>query len=301
MHTLLYIVHIFISFRLAILVFCSFVLLCLHISAACGARTQEFHSHVLVQWYKQSVGDALKLVVTFYGTTQPVYTPEFPESRFEAKIDKNFGNLTIVKTVQEDEGYYHCEQGSCVSGEWSGMYLLMESNPPTESNPLHPGDTATLQCSVLTNSENNTCSGHHNVFWFRDGSNKSLPNIIYTHGNRTDQCEKRSDPQDGCVYRFSKNVGSSDAGTYYCAVATCGEILFGNGTTLDVQVIKPFLFVKYVCTVPHPLLHVCVLYTLSVTAQTEADDDINYAALSFSERKTRGRRTREHTEDTVFS
>uniref|UniRef100_A0A3Q4MSV8 Ig-like domain-containing protein n=1 Tax=Neolamprologus brichardi TaxID=32507 RepID=A0A3Q4MSV8_NEOBR len=96
-------------------------------------------------------------------------------------------------------------------------------------------DTATLQCSVLTNSEKNTCSGHHNVFWFRDGSNKSLPNIIYTHGNRTDQCEQRSDPQDGCVYRFSKTVSSSDAGTYYCAVATCGEILFGNGTKLDVQ------------------------------------------------------------------
>lgn len=90
----------------------------------CARTTKEISSRV--QWYKQSVGDALKLVVTFYGTTQPVYTPEFPESRFEAKIDKNFGNLTIVKTVQEDEGYYHCEQGSCVSGEWSGMYLLVK-------------------------------------------------------------------------------------------------------------------------------------------------------------------------------
>uniref|UniRef100_A0A3P8NJ94 Ig-like domain-containing protein n=1 Tax=Astatotilapia calliptera TaxID=8154 RepID=A0A3P8NJ94_ASTCA len=203
----------------------------------CARTTKEISSRV--QWYKQSVGDALKLVVTFYGTTQPVYTPEFPESRFEAKIDKNFGNLTIVKTVQEDEACF--EECLCVlyytgNTQRSSNYIVVQKQ--MESNPVYSGDTATLECS------NNTCSGHHNVFWFRDGSNKSLPNIIYTHGNRTDQCEKRSDPQDGCVYRFSKNVGSSDAGTYYCAVATCGEILFGNGTTLDVQgiLIKPFLF-----------------------------------------------------------
>ncbi|XP_035771716.1 signal-regulatory protein beta-2-like [Neolamprologus brichardi] len=168
------------------------------------------------------------------------------ESRFSAHNSKDFSNLTIWNVVQEDEGMYHCGIDTWIKLEWSGTYLLVKGNTertsnyivvrqPTESNPLRPGDTATLQCSVLTNSEKNTCSGHHNVFWFRDGSNKSLPNIIYTHGNRTDQCEQRSDPQDGCVYRFSKTVSSSDAGTYYCAVATCGEILFGNGTKLDVQ------------------------------------------------------------------
>ncbi|KAF3838700.1 hypothetical protein F7725_010468 [Dissostichus mawsoni] len=35
--------------------------------------------------------------------------------------------------------------------------------------------------------------------------------------------------------QLSKNVSSSDAGTYYCAVATCGEILFGHGTKLDIE------------------------------------------------------------------
>ncbi|KAK2848674.1 hypothetical protein Q5P01_008508 [Channa striata] len=30
-------------------------------------------------------------------------------------------------------------------------------------------------------------------------------------------------------------ISSSDAGTYYCAVATCGQILFGNGTKLDID------------------------------------------------------------------
>uniref|UniRef100_A0A3P8NK32 Ig-like domain-containing protein n=1 Tax=Astatotilapia calliptera TaxID=8154 RepID=A0A3P8NK32_ASTCA len=104
--------------------------------------------------------------------------------------------------------------------------LLIESNP---------GDTMTLQCSVFSDSDNKTCPGDLNILWVREGSDKSLPNIIYTDRNRSNECEKRSDHQKTCVYRFSKNVSSSDAGTYYCAVATCGEILFGSGTTVVIQ------------------------------------------------------------------
>ncbi|GLD53565.1 uncharacterized protein AKAME5_000629700 [Lates japonicus] len=32
-----------------------------------------------------------------------------------------------------------------------------------------------------------------------------------------------------------KNLSLSHAGTYYCAVASCGHILFGNGTKLDIE------------------------------------------------------------------
>ncbi|XP_063339116.1 uncharacterized protein LOC134633945 [Pelmatolapia mariae] len=209
----------------------------------CDLPNEELSSRK-VQWYKQRVGDTLKLIVSFYGTTKP--SSEFPESRFSAHNSKDFSNLTIWNVVQEDEGMYHCGIDTWIKFEWSGTYLLVKGNTertsnyivlqqPTESDPLRPGDTATLHCSVLKISEKNTCSGDHNVLWFRDGSNKSLPNIIYTDGNKTDQCEKRTDVQDGCVYRFSKKVNSTDAGTYYCAVATCGEILFGNGTTLHIQ------------------------------------------------------------------
>jgi len=90
----------------------------------------------------------------------------------------------------------------------------------------------TLQCSVLSDSENEMCPA--DVFWFRDVSQNSHPDIIYTDGNGRNECEKKSDTQKRCVYRFSKNISSSDAGTYYCAVATCGEILFGNGTKLGI-------------------------------------------------------------------
>nr|XP_014266941.2 signal-regulatory protein beta-2-like [Maylandia zebra] len=198
-----------------------------------------------VYWYRQSVGDTLKLIVRLYRDTEPVYASLFLKSRFSAKNANNFGKLTILETIKEDEGIYHCGTTAWYNLEWSGTYLLVKGNTertsnyivvqqPIESNPLRPGDTATLQCSVLSDSQNKTCPGVNNVFWFRAGSNKSHPNIIYTDGNRTDQCEKRSEHQKRCFYQL-KNVSSSDAGTYYCAVATCGEILLGNGTKLNMQ------------------------------------------------------------------
>uniref|UniRef100_A0A3P9CPC0 Ig-like domain-containing protein n=1 Tax=Maylandia zebra TaxID=106582 RepID=A0A3P9CPC0_9CICH len=94
-------------------------------------------------------------------------------------------------------------------------YIVVQKQ--MESNPVYSGDTATLECSVFSDSENKTCPGDHNVFWFRAGSH---PNIIYTDGKRHNEYENRSNPQKRCVYRFSKNVSFSDAGTYYCAVAT---------------------------------------------------------------------------------
>uniref|UniRef100_A0A3P8NKD1 Ig-like domain-containing protein n=1 Tax=Astatotilapia calliptera TaxID=8154 RepID=A0A3P8NKD1_ASTCA len=171
-----------------------------------------------LKWYKQSVGDTLKLIVTLI---QPKadFSPGFLSSRFRINNDANFSSLTILETVQEDEGHYHC-----TNTEWIGT--TWESNP---------GDTMTLQCSVFSDSDNKTCPGDLNILWVREGSDKSLPNIIYTDKNRSNECEKRSDHQKTCVYRFSKNVSSSDAGTYYCAVATCGEILFGSGTTVVIQ------------------------------------------------------------------
>uniref|UniRef100_A0A3P9AR20 Ig-like domain-containing protein n=1 Tax=Maylandia zebra TaxID=106582 RepID=A0A3P9AR20_9CICH len=258
-----------------------------------------------VNWYKQSVGDTLKLIVTLYKSTAD-FGPGFSSLRFGVYDGKNFTSLTILKTVQEDEGLYHCANTEWIGTTWSGMYLLVKGNKTSnyavsqlliESNPVRPGDTMTLQCSVFSDSDNKTCPGGLNIIWVREGSNKSQPNIIYTDRNRSNECEKRSDHQKTCVYRFSKNVSSSDAGTYYCAVATCGEILFGNGAKLDIQVLFAFcmwtfnffFFYIFFC---HP----------KIKADCEQQEqELNYAALNFSERKTRGRRKRDCAEDSVYS
>ncbi|KAI3351515.1 hypothetical protein L3Q82_020368 [Scortum barcoo] len=166
-----------------------------------------------------------------------------PEAHSPQKCVYNFSK----NVSSSDAGTYHCAVATC--GEilfGDGRKLDIQGNTQRTSNytvvqwltvsdSVHPGDLMTLQCSVLSDSENKTCPGDHNVYWFKTGSDKSHPNIIYTDGNRHDECDKRSDTQKSCIYRFSKSVSSSDAGTYYCAVATCGEILFGNGTKVEIE------------------------------------------------------------------
>ncbi|KAI3351531.1 hypothetical protein L3Q82_020385 [Scortum barcoo] len=131
-------------------------------------------------WYKQRVGDTLKLIATLMKHSNPAYGPEFSASRVEVKVDKDISTLTILSTIQEDEGMYHCGVTEWSKIIWSGTYLSLKGNTqrtsnytvvqwPTVSDSVRPGDLMTLQCSVLSDSENKTCPGDHNVYWFKTG------------------------------------------------------------------------------------------------------------------------------------
>ncbi|XP_040903639.1 signal-regulatory protein beta-2-like [Toxotes jaculatrix] len=166
--------------------------------------------------------------------------------RITAKQESGQFVLHISNTQLSDTAVYYCIKVTQSNMRFlKGIFLRIKGQEPditavTQdflSAPVHPGESVTLQCSVLSDPEKKTCPGDHSVFWFRAGSNESHPSFIYTHGNSGDQCGQSPEahsPQK-CVYSFSKNVSSSDAGTYYCAVATCGQILFGNRTKLDIE------------------------------------------------------------------
>ncbi|XP_049897831.1 uncharacterized protein LOC126388654, partial [Epinephelus moara] len=141
--------------------------------------------------------------------------------------------LHIHETKLSDTGLYYCLKVNLLDMTFSKSTLLRVKGPEPDitvvtqdfpSDPVRPGDSVTLQCSVLSDSEKKTCPEEHRVYWFRAASDESHPSLIYSHGN-SDGCEKSPgahSPQK-CIYSFSKDVSSSDAGTYYCAVATCGE------------------------------------------------------------------------------
>uniref|UniRef100_A0A4W6FAQ2 Ig-like domain-containing protein n=1 Tax=Lates calcarifer TaxID=8187 RepID=A0A4W6FAQ2_LATCA len=200
------------------------------VTLSCFFPESEY-SNTRIKWYKQTIGDTLLLITTLMkATAYPTFEEGFPSSRFNVNHTTTSSILTILRTVQEDEAMYHCAVTTWSKDHFQKMLNYTVVQWPTVSDPVHPGDSMTFQCSK-------TCLEDHHVYWFRARSDKSHPSLIYAHRNHSDTCEEGPEvhsPQK-CVYSFSKNVSSSDAGTYYCAVATCGEIIFGNGTKLDIE------------------------------------------------------------------
>ncbi|XP_070849415.1 uncharacterized protein [Chaetodon trifascialis] len=196
---------------------------------------------VRLNWYKQTLGQKPRLVSTYYKHDENGnFHDEFendPRFTLDTEIGKNHLQLTDLRI--SDSATYYCARsyyyifefgdGIVVSVKGSGV------NVPTlvhqsASETIQPGDSVTLNCTVDTG----TCDGEHSVYWFKN-SEESHPGLIYTHGGRSDQCERKPNTQTHtCVYNLTmKSLNLSHAGTYYCAVASCGHIVFGNGTKLD--------------------------------------------------------------------
>uniref|UniRef100_A0A8C9SZM5 Ig-like domain-containing protein n=1 Tax=Scleropages formosus TaxID=113540 RepID=A0A8C9SZM5_SCLFO len=185
-----------------------------------------------IYWYKLIIGQKPQLIASSHKYSEPFFFI-FNSTRFKIKKDVGINHLIISETETSDTAMYYCGNQAYVFICFFALSLLIITHSLTMqpvSDPVRPGDSVTLQCTV----DSETCAGEHSVYWFRHGSGESLPGLIYTHGNRRDECEKSPEagsPTHGCVYSLPKrNLSRSDAGIYYCAVATCGDILFGNGT-----------------------------------------------------------------------
>ncbi|XP_024118093.1 signal-regulatory protein beta-2 [Oryzias melastigma] len=192
-------------------------------------------------WYKQSLGRKPRLISSSYKyDKEGTFYGEFSNnSRFTLDDKKGTNHLMIENLRESDSATYYCASSYLYNFEFSdGITVSVEDSSlaiqtsvdQSSSENIHTGDSVTLNCTVHTGS----CDGEHRVYWFRD-SEDSHPGLIYTHGGRNDQCERNNDAQThSCVYKLPmKNLTESHAGIYYCAVVSCGHILFGNGTKLD--------------------------------------------------------------------
>uniref|UniRef100_A0A665VIE8 Immunoglobulin kappa light chain-like n=1 Tax=Echeneis naucrates TaxID=173247 RepID=A0A665VIE8_ECHNA len=196
----------------------------------------------MFHWYKQTLGQKPLRVSSFYSHGERgTLTDEFKNfSRFSLVNDGTQNHLIISDLQISDSATYYCLgctsvtfrfiKGITVNVKGSGLniqHMFHRSGSETIQQ-----DSVTLNCTV----ETGTCDGEHSVYWFKD-SGKSHPGLIYTHGGRNDQCERDPESQThSCVYNLPmKSLNISHAGIYYCAVASCGRILFGNGTKLDFE------------------------------------------------------------------
>uniref|UniRef100_A0A8C7LXU1 Ig-like domain-containing protein n=1 Tax=Oncorhynchus mykiss TaxID=8022 RepID=A0A8C7LXU1_ONCMY len=269
---------------------------------------------IMFSWYKQTFGNVPQLISTIYkyGRNATFYHEFKNNPRFSVEGGQGKNHLMIADVELSDSGTYYCGSDYGYKVEFGqGFILIIKGSrnmiilqqPVSES--VQPGNSVTLNCTIHTE----TCAGEHSVYWFRHGSGESHPGIMYTHGERSDQCVKSLEsvsPAQSCVYNLPKrNLSLSDSGTYYCAVASCGEILFGNGTKLDIE--DPLLFV-YCLGVALAfafiliILLACIIYKMKKTTCLQCSgnqdaDSLHYAALPLSNKKNRSRRQRGNMEE----
>ncbi|XP_030001782.1 uncharacterized protein LOC115427384 [Sphaeramia orbicularis] len=105
-------------------------------------------------WYKQRMGDTLKLIAQMQKSIEPVYNKEFSESRMEIQMDDKFINLTILTTIPEDEGMYHCAILDYDMKTWSGTYLTFKGKTPSSLFVINGTEVDSQETSLRSQKEN---------------------------------------------------------------------------------------------------------------------------------------------------
>lgn len=234
--------------------------------------------------------------------------------------------LHINEAKRTDTGLYYCIKVKQLDFIFMNGTFLKIKGPESDisaiiqepsSRPVHPKDPETLQCSILSDSEESTCLTENRVYWFRAGPDHSHPSLLYLQGDKQDECKTSSKAPiaQKCFYNFSETF---DAGTYYCAVAACGQILFGNGTKSEGSNSQKFpsIFLTALCSALVICLVVISWLTFKIkkkkcgccngparnTGQQREENSLIYSAPMFNKAKKGERRNvKTAQEETVYT
>ncbi|XP_077598796.1 uncharacterized protein LOC144213946 [Stigmatopora nigra] len=281
-------------------------------------------------WYKQVAGDEPQVVSSLYVFSDNSYNHQKKTDvvkRMTPHVGENFFHLNISKVQISDTAMYYCGHSALniVSFDTRIFLLVKESSrlaviqhPP--SIGVSPGGSAAMNCVMHPGS-----SEGGSVYWFWKASSTSHLGMLYIQSESSAGCVETS--KTGCIFMLSKrDVAPADAGTYYCAVASCGEIVFGNGTELAIRDDNPqfytmmaqCLLVAFLASVivnvflavflckkcrRKKLTHIAEIpegNTPEVNPDDESGDALPYVALDFKKRQGNSRRQRD-TEDSIYS
>lgn len=195
----------------------------------------------ILSWYKQAMGKKFELMSNFYLYSQEAFFfGKFRNStRFQLVSENLHHRLTISDLQVSDSATYYClrnnfveyefHDGTTVSVKGLGLSagFVAASIRRSASGTIDSEDSRMLTCTVNAG----ICDEKHGIYSFRT-SGESGPGLIYATGGRNTQ----NNHNKTCFYDLSvQNLNASRTGTDYCAVATCGHVLFGDGTKLEVE------------------------------------------------------------------
>uniref|UniRef100_A0A3B4ZVI3 Ig-like domain-containing protein n=1 Tax=Stegastes partitus TaxID=144197 RepID=A0A3B4ZVI3_9TELE len=285
------------------------------------------HSHAVWTCFlfrvrmRQVAGEQPKLISSFYkhSPSSNRFHNQFEDNqRFSLQTGEGYYHLKISNIQDSDSSMYYCGHENITGIKFDeGMLLVVKESSrwsilqQPESESVQPGGSATLSCTVLAGATD----GKHSVYWFKKDSGSPRLGIMYSHANSSSQCSDTPEsrcPEQRCMYKLAKrNVSLSDAGMYYCAVASCGEILFGKGTRLDVggeQHLKLFFPSSlWLVKKKHPpntsYMFACrqMPSLMSYFLQSEDLNAMQYVALDFKKKQSTSRRQKITEEETVYS
>uniref|UniRef100_A0A3P8THP9 Ig-like domain-containing protein n=1 Tax=Amphiprion percula TaxID=161767 RepID=A0A3P8THP9_AMPPE len=246
-------------------------------------------------WYKQTLGQRLQLISAAYKFDKNgTFHDEFKNNpRFTLEIKSGTNHLKISYVQISDSATYFCASGNSLQLEFGeGTEVDVKGSSLNIKAFVHQSafdgiqPLGSVSCTVNTG----ICAGEHRVYWFKSEEHHR-PKIIYTHGDRSDDGKRKTNTQM-CLY--NQQMKGMD---HHCAVASCGHIVFGNRTKLDVQsevnslVLVYFLSGALTFTTTLSVLLAFLLYKINkrkscqLTATSTRNDSpdadsLHYAALS---------------------
>uniref|UniRef100_A0A665VJL7 Ig-like domain-containing protein n=1 Tax=Echeneis naucrates TaxID=173247 RepID=A0A665VJL7_ECHNA len=280
-------------------------------------------------WYRQLLGGTPHTVATRMKHSEEADISSAYKDRFQVSKRNSEGanHLTINNIQTTDSASYFCgvlEFNAIKFGHGAFLHVKMSEIQAVvyqpEQVPFSSGEPLNLSCTVYAASQ---CAEEQRLYWFKRGAAQDT--VMDPSAGQCTSASTENPHMKNCTANLAlASTNSSDAGMYYCALASCGEIVFGNGTKVDIKdlstKVSPFLvyflsvalavsviilvalafIVNRLRTKPRPISKGTASHqTFSAPSHsTSHDEDIlHYSALTL--KKNRGQRQQEDNIENV--